>query len=234
MASNSTEESLALSEQVWQYDMGNPVCCVIFLEIDSANECGNLRTVRRLSARCSQNIKRIGTEAMPIHWWLDTKVAAEHEHEAHEEINAAASGTGEGVSTSVPFTSFSLGCSLSDPISSPLRGSRVPDSCRIVGCKAAVPDEMADQRMCVLHFSLIIEHECAEIRRQTALGNTSHERQVEFIRQIGSRSKSLVSAALNGFPLTDELKTRILSTVLTLMNCRESMDRATLRHPGGF
>lgn len=89
-----------------------------------------------------------------------------------------------------------------------------------------------DQRMCVLHFSLIVEEECAEIRRQTALGNTSHERQVEFIKQIALRGSTLVSVAMNGFALSDELKTRILSTVLTLMNCRESMDRATLRHAG--
>jgi hypothetical protein len=105
-------------------------------------------------------------------------------------------------------------------------------SCRLLGCKADVPEEMADQRMCVLHFSLIVEEECAEIRRQTALGKTSHERQVEFIKQIASRGLTLVSAAMNGFALSDELKTRILSTVLTLMKCRESMDRATLRHPG--
>jgi hypothetical protein len=106
------------------------------------------------------------------------------------------------------------------------------ESCRLLGCKAPVPEEMAEQRMCVLHFSLIVEEECAEIRRQTALGNTSHERQVEFIKQIGSRGSTLVSAAMNGFPLSDELKARFLSTVLTLMNCRESMDRATFRHPG--
>ena len=103
-------------------------------------------------------------------------------------------------------------------------------ACREMGCKASVPVEFAEDRMCVFHFTLFIEHECAEIRRETALGKTSHERQVECIKKIVGRGDMLASVATNGFPKTDELKTRILSTVLTLINCRENIDRASLRH----
>jgi len=39
----------------------------------------------------------------------------------------------------------------------------------------------------------------------------------------------LVNVATSGFPMSDELKARILSTLLTLMNCRENMDRAAMR-----
>jgi hypothetical protein len=35
--------------------------------------------------------------------------------------------------------------------------------------------------------------------------------------------------ATSGFPMTDEIKARVLSTLLTLMNCRENMDRAAMR-----
>jgi hypothetical protein len=83
--------------------------------------------------------------------------------------------------------------------------------------------------MCILHFTLFIENECAEMRRETALGKTAHERQVEFFKKIAARGETLVNVATSGFPMSDEIKARILSTLLTLMNCRESMDRAAMR-----
>jgi len=92
-----------------------------------------------------------------------------------------------------------------------------------------VPAELAAERFCVLHFTLFIEQECAEMRRETALGNASHDRQAEFIERIAKRGESLVRIATGGFTMSDELKARILSTLLTLMNCRENMDRAAMR-----
>jgi hypothetical protein len=38
-----------------------------------------------------------------------------------------------------------------------------------------------------------------------------------------------VRVATSGFPMSDELKARILSTLLTLMNTRENLDRAVMR-----
>lgn len=83
--------------------------------------------------------------------------------------------------------------------------------------------------MCILHFTLFIENESAEMRRETALGKVPHERQNEMFKMIVARGDRLVSVATSGFPMTDEIKARILSTLLTLMNCRESMDRAAMR-----
>jgi hypothetical protein len=83
--------------------------------------------------------------------------------------------------------------------------------------------------MCILHFTLFIEQECADTRRETAMGTASHERQVEFIRKIAARGETLVRVAMSGYPMSDEIKARILSTLLTLMNCRENMDRAAMR-----
>ena len=80
-----------------------------------------------------------------------------------------------------------------------------------------------------MHFTLFIENECAEMRRESALGNTSHERQMEFITKISGRGEALVHVATSGFPMSDELKARVLSTLLTLMNTRENMDRAAMR-----
>jgi hypothetical protein len=101
--------------------------------------------------------------------------------------------------------------------------------CSAKGCKALVPEGLGAQRMCVLHFTLFIEHECDEMRRATALGQASHEVHKEFMLKIAERGASLVHVATSGHTMTDEIKARVLSTLLTLMNCRENMDRAAMR-----
>jgi hypothetical protein len=105
----------------------------------------------------------------------------------------------------------------------------VPDICSSKGCKVSVPPGLVAERLCILHFTLFIEQECAEMRRETALGNAAPERWVEFMQKISGRGETLVRVATSGFPMSDELKARILSTLLTLMNCRENMDRAAMR-----
>ena len=105
----------------------------------------------------------------------------------------------------------------------------MPEPCAAKGCKATVPAGLVPVHMCILHFTLNIEQECAEMRRETALGPVVHERQVELMEKIASRGEMLVNVAMSGFPMTDELKARILSTLLTLMNTRENMDRAAMR-----
>ncbi len=105
----------------------------------------------------------------------------------------------------------------------------MPDPCASKGCKAAVPAGLAPVHMCILHFTLFIEQECAEMRRETALNKQPQERQVEFMEKIADRGEMLVHVAMSGYPMSDELKARILSTLLTLMNCRENMDRAAMR-----
>ena len=83
--------------------------------------------------------------------------------------------------------------------------------------------------MCVLHFTLFIEQECAEMRRESATGNIRPDRRGDFTAKIVDRGEALVNVATSGFAMSDELKARILSTLLTLMNCRENMDRAAMR-----
>jgi len=109
------------------------------------------------------------------------------------------------------------------------RGLSVPDGCIAKGCKAAVPAGLTAEQMCILHFTLFVEQECNEMRRATALGQSSHELQAEFMQRIADRGEALVRVATSGVPMTDEIKARILSTLLTLMNCRENIDRAAMR-----
>ena len=109
--------------------------------------------------------------------------------------------------------------------------------CHISGCKHDVPKPLAEQRLCILHFTLSLEASCSEMRRETALGNTPHERQREIMGFITENGERLARVATSGLHLTDDLKARVLSTFLTLMNLRENLDRAALRTPtgrGGF
>jgi len=111
------------------------------------------------------------------------------------------------------------------------------EPCHISGCKHDVPNALAEQRLCVLHFTLSLEASCSEMRRETALGNTAHERQREIMGFITENGERLARVATSGLHLTDDLKARVLSTFLTLMNLRENLDRASLRTPtgrGGF
>ena len=96
-----------------------------------------------------------------------------------------------------------------------------------------VPAALESERLCVLHFTLAVEQSCAEMRRETVLGRTPHERQVEIIRYIAERGELLARTATSGLHLPDELKARVLNTFLTLMNLRENLDRAALRQPIG-
>ncbi len=109
----------------------------------------------------------------------------------------------------------------------------MPTTCHSPGCKAGVPAALEDQQMCVLHFTLLLEQGCAEMRRETALGNAPRERQLEIIRYISANGERLARVAVSGLHLTDDLKARILSTFLTLMNLRENLDRAAMRSPFG-
>jgi hypothetical protein len=105
--------------------------------------------------------------------------------------------------------------------------------CSALGCKATVPAALESEKVCVMHFTLEVEQSCAEMRRETVLGRTPHERQVEIIHYIAERGEVLARTATSGLHLPDELKARVLNTFLTLMNLRENLDRAALRQPVG-
>ena len=107
--------------------------------------------------------------------------------------------------------------------------------CQAAGCKNDCPSVLAEQQqpLCVLHFTLSLEAGCAEMRRETALGNTPHERTREIMRFITENGEKLARVATSGLHLTDDLKARILSTFLTLMNLRENLDRASMRSSYG-
>jgi hypothetical protein len=106
-------------------------------------------------------------------------------------------------------------------------------ACGENGCKGQVPASLEPVHLCVLHFTLKVESECGQMRRETVYGKTPHARQVEIIRYIAEHGEMLARASTSGLHLADEMKARILNTFLTLMNLRENLDRAALRQPIG-
>jgi hypothetical protein len=105
--------------------------------------------------------------------------------------------------------------------------------CKAAGCSGGVPPAIAADGLCILHFTMEVERACAEMRRETVLGNAPRERQVEIIHYIAEHGELLARATTSGLHLTDELKARALNTFLTLINLRENLDRAALRAPVG-
>jgi hypothetical protein len=119
------------------------------------------------------------------------------------------------------------------PVGTFVYSHTMPTSCHIAGCKSNAPHALEEQKLCVLHYTLSLEASCSEMRRETALGNAPHERQREIMRFITESGEKLARVATSGMALTDDLKARILSTFLTLMNLRENLDRASMRTPPG-
>ena len=109
----------------------------------------------------------------------------------------------------------------------------MPNPCSTEGCKGTVPAALESEHQWVLHFTQGVEQMCADMRRETVLGRTPHERQLEIINYIAERGELLARTATSGLHLPDEMKARILNTFLTLMNLRENLDRAALRQPIG-
>jgi len=106
-------------------------------------------------------------------------------------------------------------------------------ACSENGCKGKVPGSLEAAHLCIIHFTIKVENDCAQMRRETVYGKTPHARQVEIINYIAEHGEMLARASTSGLHLPDEMKARILNTFLTLMNLRENLDRAALRQPIG-
>src|ERR1700685_3118616 len=111
-------------------------------------------------------------------------------------------------------------------MSEPIRNQAV-----LVWSQVPVPPELEAECLCVLHFILGIDHDCADLRRETAMGKTSPARQSEIASYVKATAMRLTEVATGRTRLSDEFKKRILTSFLTLMNLQESLDRAANRTP---
>jgi hypothetical protein len=101
-------------------------------------------------------------------------------------------------------------------------------SCK-TGCRAAVPQELENEKVCVQHFILSIESECSVMRREAATELATISRRREIDRYVKSTAVKLSEVATSNTRLSDDLKKKVLTTFLTLMNLQESVDRSRTR-----
>src|SRR5215469_17992026 len=104
-----------------------------------------------------------------------------------------------------------------------------PTQSHLCWCQVPVPQELVAESLCLVHFIISIDHDCADLRRETAQGRTSPERQSEIAAYVKSTALKLTEVATSRTRLSDEFKKRILTTFLTLMNLQESLDRSANR-----
>lgn len=92
-------------------------------------------------------------------------------------------------------------------------------------CNGLVPSELDSVGLCILHYTMKVEQDCADLHRQIVLRGATLERRSEATVYIGECALLLARVSSN-LCLSDELKRRVLSTFLSLMNLREKIDRA--------
>lgn len=107
--------------------------------------------------------------------------------------------------------------------------SRLAEQSCKTGCRGAVPHELEAERICVVHFILAIESGCNQMRREAVAGLATAGRRREIETYVKNTALKLSDVATSDTRLTDELKKRLLTTLLTLMNLRESLDRSMNR-----
>jgi len=101
------------------------------------------------------------------------------------------------------------------------------------GCHSPVPEELEAERLCALHFMLNVERVCAGMRRETVIGGCTTARRLEIRNYVRSTAEKLSHVAVVSPSLSDEMKKRVLTTFLTLMNLQESLERSSQRNAPG-
>jgi len=101
-------------------------------------------------------------------------------------------------------------------------------SCKL-GCRATVPQELEAESICVQHFIHSIENECLSMRREAATELATISRRREINSYVKSTALKLSEVATSNTRLSDDMKKKVLTTFLTLMNLQESVDRSRTR-----
>ena len=96
--------------------------------------------------------------------------------------------------------------------------------CSYCRCETPVPPELKAVGRCVAHFIASVEEACAHIHREMVLRGADVERQAAVASYM-SESAQLLAQVSSNLRLSDDLKPRILSSFLCLMNLRERLDR---------
>ena len=101
------------------------------------------------------------------------------------------------------------------------------------GCHSPVPKDLEAEGLCALHFMLNVERVCAGMRRETVIGGCTSSRRLEIGNYVRATAEKLSHVAVVSPSLSDEMKKRVLTTFLTIMNLQESLERSSQRNAPG-
>jgi hypothetical protein len=99
--------------------------------------------------------------------------------------------------------------------------------------EAPVPADLETAGLCLEHYTLTVERICMVMHRQIA----SQKVNAEYCEQLASyvvESALLLSRVASNLYLSNELKTRVLTTFISLMNLLEDLDRPKSFHSFHF
>ena len=102
-------------------------------------------------------------------------------------------------------------------------------SCQSQGCKFEVPAALTEGGLCVHHYLVWLDGNCAAMRRETAPSGATPERHDEIANFLREHGERLSHVATSGSRLSDDMKARILNAFLSLINLRENLERAMER-----
>lgn len=89
-----------------------------------------------------------------------------------------------------------------------------------------MPPEIRAESLCFLHFVQSIEQACNDVRREMSMEEKSSVRILEIRAYIKSTAMKLSEIATGKTRLSGDLKNRILSNLLGLMNLQEVIARS--------
>jgi hypothetical protein len=95
-----------------------------------------------------------------------------------------------------------------------------PSPSCVCWCQLPVPQELEAERVCALHFILTIEHDCADLRRETAMGRSTPARQGEIANYIKATAIKLTEVATGRVRLSESKITSRKSLRLCLAGLR--------------
>jgi len=102
-------------------------------------------------------------------------------------------------------------------------------ACQAQGCKFEVPAALGESALCVHHYLVWLDGNCAAMRRETAPSGATTARHDEIADFIRVHGEHLSHVATGGSRLSDDMKARVLNAFLSLINLRENLERAMER-----
>ena len=91
------------------------------------------------------------------------------------------------------------------------------------GCTALIPPELSAEGLCIQHFMVNVERACAVMRQEIA-AKVCATRQTEIANNVAAVAVKLVLVSTGSSRVSDEMKKRVLTTLLTLMVLRENVN----------